>query len=56
MNMNEEVKNEIIKAHIYGYSDAEIMQAMGVGEKEVAQALSDTKTIEEKTKYMKEQE
>lgn len=53
--MNEEIKQEIIKAYIYGYSETEIMQAMGVTAAVVKEVLADTAAVEEKTKYMKEQ-
>lgn len=52
--MSEEIKKEIIKAHIYGLTNAEIAECNGITVDEVSEALKDTALIEEKQAYMKE--
>lgn len=52
--LNDEVKNEIIKAHIYGHSVEEIETVMQISANVIAEALNDIKAIEEKKKAMKE--
>ena len=52
--MTDETKNEIIKAHIYGYSDTAIMEAMGIERKAVEEALADKEAIAQRTTYMRE--
>lgn len=51
---NNEIKNEIIKAHIYGHSVEEIETVMQISANVIAEALNDTKAVEEKRKDMKE--
>lgn len=52
--INNEIKNEIIKAHIYGHSVEEIETVMQISANVIAEALNDTKAVEEKRKDMKE--
>ncbi len=52
--LNNEIKNEIIKAHIYGHSVEEIETVMQISANVIAEALNDTKAVEEKRKDMKE--
>lgn len=52
--LNDEIKSEIIKAHIYGHSVEEIGSVMQIGANVIAEALNDTQTVEEKEKAMKE--
>lgn len=50
--MSEQMKKQIIKAHIYGYSEKEIAEAEGVAVSEVREALADTELIEDTKNYM----
>ena len=52
--LNNEIKSEIIKAHIYGHSVEEIETVMQISANVIAEALNDTKAIEEKRKDMQE--
>ena len=52
--MSDEMRKEIIKAHIYGLSNAEIADANGVTIEEVDKVLKDTEAIEQKRKFMLE--
>lgn len=52
--INNEVKSEIIKAHIYGHSIEEIETVMQISANVIAEALNDTKAVEKKRKDMKE--
>ena len=52
--MTDDVKNEIIKAHIYGYSVTDIMEAMGIQREAVEEALAGKEAIAQKTTYMRE--
>lgn len=53
--MSDEMKQEIMKAHIYGLSEKEIAEANGLTVSEIREALADTAAIEEKRAFMKEQ-
>lgn len=52
--MSEQMKQEIMKAHIYGLSEKEISEANGITVSEVREALADKEAIEEKRKFMME--
>ena len=52
--MSEEFKKQIIKAHIYGYTDLQIAQYEGITVSEVRSALQDKALIEETKTFMKE--
>lgn len=52
--MNNELKNEIIKAHIYGETNINIAIANGITVEEVEESLSDTEAIEIKREQLKE--
>lgn len=52
--INNEVKSEIIKAHIYGRSIEEIETVMQISASVIKEALNDTKAVEEKKKAMHE--
>lgn len=52
--INNEVKSEIIKAHIYGHSVEKIENVMQISANVIAEALNDTKAVEEKRKAMQE--
>ncbi len=52
--LNNEIKNEIIKAHIYGHSVEKIETVMQISANVIAEALNDTKAVEKKRKDMKE--
>lgn len=52
--MSEQMKQEIMKAHIYGLSEKEISEANGITVSEVREALADKEAIEEKCKFMME--
>lgn len=52
--MSEQMKQEIMKAHIYGLSEKEISEANGITVSEVREALADKEAIEDKRKFMLE--
>lgn len=52
--INNEVKSEIIKAHIYGHSIEEIETVMQISASVIKEALNDTKAVEEKKRAMHE--
>lgn len=52
--MSEEMKKQIIKAHIYGHDEKEIAEAECITISEVREALADTELIEETKQYMTE--
>jgi DNA-directed RNA polymerase specialized sigma24 family protein len=52
--MSEEFKKQIIKAHIYGYTDLQIAQNEGITVSEVRSALQDKALIDETRAFMKE--
>ena len=49
--INNEVKSEIIKAHIYGHSIEEIETVMQISASVIKEALNDTKAVEEKPRF-----
>lgn len=52
--MSEQMKQEIMKAHIYGLDEKLIAEANEITVSEVREALSDKEAIEEKRKFMVE--
>ena len=54
MSMSEEMKKQIIKAHIYGYDEKKIAEAECITISEVREALTDTELIEKTKQYMTE--
>lgn len=52
--MSEQMKQEIMKAHIYGLSEKEISEANGITVSEVREALADKEAIEDKRKFILE--
>lgn len=48
------MKQEIMKAHIYGLSEKEISEANGITVSEVREALADKEAIEDKRNFMLE--
>lgn len=52
--MSEQMKKQIIKAHIYGHSVEEIAECECITVSEVEEALADTKLIEETKSFMLE--
>lgn len=52
--MSDEMKNEILKAHIYGLSNIDIAIANGITVEEVEEVLSDTTAVTQKRNFLKE--
>lgn len=52
--MSEQMKQEIMKAHIYGLSEKAISEANGITVSEVREALADKEAIEDKRNFMLE--
>ena len=52
--MSEEMKKQIIKAHIYGHDEKEIAEAECITISEVREALQDKAYIEETKAFMSE--
>lgn len=52
--MSEQMKQEIMKAHIYGLSEKAISEANGITVSEVREALADKEAIEDKRKFILE--
>lgn len=52
--MSEQMKKQIIKAHIYGVDEKLIAEAEGITVSEVREALSDKALIEETKAFMLE--
>lgn len=52
--MSEEMKKQIIKAHIYGHDEKEIADVMDITVSEVREALQDKVYIEETKAFMSE--
>lgn len=52
--MSEQMKQEIMKAHIYGLDEKLIAEANGITVSEVREALADKEAVEDKRNFMLE--